>query len=346
MNQPVDNRAAREEYYRRIATRQLAPLWESLATLVPEQPRSPCVPHLWRYDDIREWLLESGRLVTAREAVRRVLILENPGLPGSSAITQSLYAGLQLILPGEVAPSHRHAQAALRLIVEGSGAHTAVDGERVTMRPGDFIITPSWTWHDHGNEAQEPVVWLDGLDIPLVRFFDCGFAENHPAESQPVSRPEGDALARYGANLLPVDFRPPHAASPVFAYPYARTREALETLARSGPPDACHGYKMQFINPATGGPAMPTMAAFVQFLPQGFESGDYRCTDGTVFHVIEGRGTCVAGDEALEFGAHDTFVVPSWVPHRFSAARDTVLFSYSDRPVQQAMHLWRERRGA
>jgi gentisate 1,2-dioxygenase len=103
---------------------------------------------------------------------------------------------------------------------------------------------------------------------------------------------------------------------------------------------------MQFINPATGGPAMPTMAAFVQFLPQGFESGDYRCTDGSVFHVIEGRGTCVAGDEALEFGAHDTFVVPSWVPHRFSAARDTVLFSYSDRPVQQAMHLWRERRGA
>lgn len=345
MNQPVDNRAARDDYYRRIGTQGMTPLWEAMSALVPEAPRTPCVPHLWHYDAIRPALMESGTLITAREAVRRVLILENPGMPGSSAITQSLYAGLQLILPGEVAPSHRHTQTALRLIVEGEGAYTAVDGERATMHPGDFIITPSWTWHDHGNPAEVPVVWLDGLDIPLVRFFDCGFSENYPAESQPVIRPEGDAQARYGANLLPIDYRSTTGASPVFAYPYARSREALHRLSKGQDADPAHGYRMQFINPSTGGSAMPTMGAFIQWIPAGFSGIPYRSTDGTVFQVIEGRGAVEIAGSRFEFGPRDTFVVPSWKPYRFiTQAEETVLFSFSDRPVQQALHLWREER--
>ena len=346
MNQPVENGAAREAYYRRIAAHGLTPLWELMTALVPERPRSPCAAHLWRYDEIRPALLECGGLITAREAVRRVLILENPGLAGSSAITQSLYAGLQLILPGEVAPSHRHTQSALRLIVEGEGAYTAVDGERVTMHPGDFIITPSWTWHDHGSDASGPVVWLDGLDIPLIRFLDCGFAENLGAEVQPLTRPEGDALARFGSNLLPLDWRPAGAASPVFAYPYARSREALHRLSRAGEPDAVHGVRMQFINPATGGPAMPTIGTTIQWLPAGFRGAGYRCTDGTVFHVIEGSGACRVGDTVLRFGPRDTFVVPSWTEHRLSADGECVLFTFSDRPVQRALGVWREWRAA
>ena len=343
MNQPaIDLKAQREAYYERIAAKNLVPLWEVLSSLVPEKPASPCVPAIWRYQEVRPWLMESGQLISAAEAVRRVLILENPGLPGSSAATQSLYAGLQLILPGEVAPSHRHTQSALRLIVEGSGAYTAVEGERVTMHPGDFIITPSWTWHDHGNEASNPVVWLDGLDIPIVRFLDCGFAENYPQASQPVSRPEGDALARYGYNMLPIDYEPAGHTSPVFCYPYARSRESLEQLRRNAPPHPAHGYKMQFINPATGGYAMPTMATFVQLVPGGFSGRAYRGTDGTVFHVIEGAGAVVIEGEHIDFSARDTFVVPAWHAYRFDARGDTVLFSFSDRPVQRALDLWRE----
>jgi gentisate 1,2-dioxygenase len=230
----------------------------------------------------------------------------------------------------------------LRLIVEGSGAYTAVEGERAMMHPGDFIITPSWTWHDHGNPGGEPVVWLDGLDIPLVRFFDCGFAENYPQEEQPVSRPEGDALMRYGNNLLPIDFAPAHASSPVFAYPYSRTRETLYHVCRSGAPHAAHGFKMQFVNPASGGFAMPSIAAFVQLLPKGFNGQRYRCTDATVFHCIEGEGTATIEGQALDFCARDTFVIPSWQACRFAAASDCVLFSFSDRPVQQALSMWRE----
>ena len=342
MNQSVDPRAARAAYYEQIAAKHMAPLWESLAALVPERPNSPCVPALWRYEEVRPWLMQSGTLISAAEAVRRVLILENPGMPGSSAITQSLYAGLQLILPGEVAPSHRHTQSALRLIVEGSGAYTSVEGERATMHPGDFILTPSWTWHDHGSDAAEPVVWLDGLDIPLIRFFDCGFAENGTRAAQRVARAEGDALARYGNNLLPVDYEPSAPASPVFAYPYDRTRDSLRRVSHDGSPHCAHGYKMQFINPATGGPVMPTMAAFVQLLPARFSGVAYRATDGTVLHAIEGAGTVHIAGQAFSFSARDTFVVPAWTECRLQADRETVLFSFSDRPVQRAMGVWRE----
>ena len=343
MGQPLkDPRAEREAYYRRIAPAHLTPLWEMMSALVPRQPSSPCVPALWKYAEVRPWLMESGSLISAKEAVRRVLILENPGIPGQSAITNSLYAGWQLILPGEVAPSHRHTQTALRLIVEGEGAYTAVDGERVTMHPGDFIITPSWTWHDHGNAADEPVVWLDGLDIPLVRFFDAGFAEDYPHDEQEIVRPEGDAWLRYGNNLLPIEFQPVGATSPVFAYPYARSRQSLLHLAKVDKPHASHGHKMEFVNPATGGPAMPTMGACIQLLPKGFSGRPYRSTDGTVFSVIEGSGRVQIGGETFEFTGRDTFVVPSWQAYSLAETQDTVLFSYSDRPVQRALGLWRE----
>jgi gentisate 1,2-dioxygenase len=342
MGQPLkDPRAEREAFYRRIAQAHVTPLWEQMSALVPREPSSPCVPALWKYAEVRPWLMESGRLITAKEAVRRVLVLENPALPGQSAITNSLYAGWQLILPGEVAPSHRHTQTALRLIVEGSGAYTAVDGERVTMHPGDFIITPSWTFHDHGNPAAEPVVWLDGLDIPLVRFLDAGFAQEYPRDEQEVVRPEGDAWLRYGNNLLPVEFTPANATSPVFAYPYARSRESLQQLSRVDAPHACFGYKMEFVNPATGGPAMPTMGAYIQLLPAGFGGAPYRSTDGTVYSVIEGEGRVEIEGQSFSFSARDVFVVPAWRRHALHASSESVLFSFSDKPVQRALGLWR-----
>src|SRR5260221_3285679 len=261
--------AERKAYYERIDRKSLAPLWEVLGDLVTPQPKSPCVPALWRYDEVRPSVMEGGELITAREAERRVLVLENPGLRGASAITRTLYAGLQLILPREIAPSHRHTQSALRFVLEGRGAYTAVDGERASMHPGDFIITPSWAFHDHGNTGDEPVVWLDGLDIPLVCMLDAGFAERHPEETQPVLRPEGDTLARYGMNLLPAEYRRTSSASPLFVYPYDRSREALERARRNDAWDPCHGLKKQYADPTTGGYAMAALASFIPLLPPG-----------------------------------------------------------------------------
>ena len=169
--------AERTDFYARLKTKNSAPLWEVLSDIVRKDPRTSVQAALWKYDEMRPFIAEAGRLITAEEAERRVLILENPGLAGRSGITQSLYAGLQLIMPGEHAHRHRHTASALRFILEGSGAYTSVDGERLSMKPGDFILTPFWSYHDHGNPGSEPVVWLDGLDIPTVNMFDTSFFE-------------------------------------------------------------------------------------------------------------------------------------------------------------------------
>src|SRR5438105_8717289 len=167
MDHAIQKTPEREAFYRKIDGESLSALWNVMGDLITPQPKSPCRPHRWDFDAIRSYMMEAGRLITAKEAERRVLILENPGLRGQSKITTSLYAGVQLVMPGEVAPAHRHSQSALRFVLEGKGAHTAVDGERTVMRPGDFIITPYMAWHDHGNDTDEPMFWLDGRDLPL-----------------------------------------------------------------------------------------------------------------------------------------------------------------------------------
>ena len=161
---------------------------------------------------------------------------------------------------------------------------------------------------------------------------------------QPVNRPEGDSFARFGHNMVPVRHRVSDPTSPVFSYPYARTREALDALYRNGGFDAWDGVKLRYVNPATGGWPMPTIATFMQFLPAGFDGRTYRSTDATIYCVVEGRGTAHIGGDAFEFEPHDIFVAPSWVPVRLSASSDSVLFSYSDRPVLSALNLLREAR--
>jgi gentisate 1,2-dioxygenase len=340
----VSAEEARRAFYARIGRLGMTPLWEVLGALVPPQPTSPVAAAMWRYDEVREHVMEAGRLITAEEAERRVLVLENPSLRGRSCITQSLYAGLQLILPGEVAPAHRHTQSALRLVLDGEGAYTAVDGERTTMRYGDFIITPSWTFHDHGNDGAEPVVWLDGLDIPLVRFLDAGFAEKSAEKSRAATRPEGDALARYGMNMLPMDLeQAPSDPTKVFVYPFERTRQALHGISNAAI-DSHHGFKLRFVNPATGRSPMPTIGTFAQRLPAGFATRPSRCSDSTVHVCLEGGGTATIAGQDFAFGRRDIFVVPSWHSFALAARAETLLFSFSDRPVQQALGLWREQR--
>jgi gentisate 1,2-dioxygenase len=335
----------REAFYDKIATRNLAPLWQVLHTLVTKEPHSDCQPYLWKYDEVRSLLGEAGNHISAAEAERRVLILENPGLRGQSRITTSLFAGLQLVLPGEIAPAHRHSQSALRFVLEGGGAHTTVDGEKTYMMPGDFVITPSGTWHDHGNETRAPMVWLDGLDIPLVKLLDASFAERYPTDAQEPTRPAGDSHARYGSNLMPVDHKPSSMTSPIFNYPYAETRRSLEVMKKQTAWDACHGLKLRYSNPETGGYAMPTIGAFIQLLPKGFQSSRYRSTDATVYVCIEGRGVSRIGNKSFAWGPRDIFVAPSWHWTSHEPEIESVLFSYSDRPVHEKLGLWREDRG-
>jgi gentisate 1,2-dioxygenase len=340
---------AREAYYGRVAKLALSPLWTT--RLVPPSPKDQVKarPYLWDYDNVvRPILLESGPLITAKEANRRVLTLENPGLGGSHRILESLYSGLQLILPGEVAPAHRHSPSALRFIMEGEGAYTAVSGEKSYMHRGDFIITPSMTWHDHGHEGSEPVVWMDGLDIPMLGTFGPMFFENYGGERHPERRPAGDSRARYGANMRPVNETWEKPESPIFSYPYERSREALEDLRRNREWDPTAGLKLEYIDPTRGGSAMPTISTFLQLLPKGFSGASYRTTENSVYSPIDGRGRVIVGEgddeRVIAWKPRDILAIPCWVLHRFEADEDATLFSFSDRIAQQKLGIWREER--
>lgn len=331
--------------YDEMRPASLTPLWEVLASLVTPQPTSPLIAHKWSYAAARDYLMRAGDLISAAQAERRVLILENPGLPGASRITTSLYAGLQLILPGEVAPCHRHTQCALRFVMEGAGAFTAVDGEKAVMRPFDLVLTPGGQWHDHGNPTDQPMIWLDGLDIPTVSHFDASFSEKLGTDAHPETVPPGDTSSRYGHNLRPMrgsvaDRRP--SRQPLFHYPYAEWRSALDRLASSAEPDPHLGHALEFTNPADGGSIMPTISAHVRLMPKGFATKARRSTDASIFVIVEGSGCAWLNDKPMTLSPRDIVVVPSWTMLRFEAQDNLVLFGYSDRACQEKLNLFRE----
>ena len=337
----------REHFYERVADANLAPLWTFFNDWFRGTPYVHAVPTLWNYRTLRALVLEAGELVSTAEAERRVLALENPGLKGRHLATESLYAGLQLIKPGEVARAHRHSPAALRFILEGSGAYTAVDGEKCYMERGDFIITPSWAWHDHAHEGNGPTVWLDVLDVPLNQMLGTTFSEPYPSEQYPERVPPGDSLYRYGMNMMPVQGA--RTASPLFAYPYARSREALEQLKKSSEWDPHHALKLEYVDPTRGDAAIPTISTFLQLVPPGFTTAPYRSTDAAVVCIVEGRGTLTVarGDDrrCFSYEPSDVLTIPSWYEFSIAATEESVLFSASDRVVQRKLGLWREQRG-
>jgi len=338
-----------DEYAQRVAAANLVPLWTFFGEWFPAEPRASAVPHRWRYADIRAVVLDAATAVSTADAERRVLVLENPGLAGRRLATDSLYAGLQLIMPGEFARAHRHTAAALRLILEGKNTYTAVAGERCYMHRGDFIVTPPWSWHEHRNEGNEPAIWLDVLDVPLIRFLGAGFSEHYTEIEHPVAAPAGDSRLRYGHGLVPVGFERDRGASPVFAYPFDYAFEALDHLRANGDWDTHHGIKMQYIDPTTGGPAIPTISTFLQLVPAGLTTAPYRSTASTIVTAVRGRGRVTIGRGAdatsFDYERNDVWAVPSWQHVSVAADDESVLFAASDEAVHRKLGVWREERG-
>jgi gentisate 1,2-dioxygenase len=333
--------AMRNAFYERIAKKDMAPLWKAMRSIVTKEPKSRCQPHVWHYDDVKTLVMESGGLITAEEAERRVLILENPALHGESRVTNTLFAGIQMILPGEVAPAHRHAASAIRFVLDGEGAYTAVEGEKAFMAPGDFVITANWAPHDHGNPSKKPMLWLDVLDVPAVNFFEASFAEHFDDAMQRTTRQDGDSLSFYGSGVLP-DGTPATNRTPIINYTYARTRPIVERMMQAGDIDKRHGARVRYANPVNGGPVLPTMSACLAMLPKGFKGEPYRSTDGVILVCAEGEGSTEVDGKVLEWGPNDVFVLPPWKRYAHQAAKQSVLFSISDRPAQEALGLWRE----
>jgi gentisate 1,2-dioxygenase len=301
------------------------------------------VPHHWRWADLRGPLLEAARLVGMAEAERRVLVLMNPGLPGAYAATATLYAGLQIILPGESAPSHHHTPAALRLVVEGRGAFTTVEGVKCAMEPGDLIITPPMRWHDHGHEGTEPVIWLDGLDIPLVRSLDASWASCMRPASPPRTSADSSEDELTAAGLVPRRSRYEDMGYPQVRWPWRVARRALEAMAAAAPPGA--PVILRHVNPRTGGFPLATMGSECQWLRPGEATRPERRAGSGVFHVIEGCGESRIGDRVVTWERGDCLAAPPWhwIEHRNrSAGEPACLFQLTDEPALRALGLWHE----
>jgi gentisate 1,2-dioxygenase len=347
----------REEFRVELEQWNMGPLWLIYRSVLTREPRQNEIPYLWKWNVVRPRLLRAGELITAAEAERRVLMFLNPGatpVHGSRiGATATLYAAAQLILAGETARAHRHSAAALRFIIEGSSAYTCVEGEKIYMSPGDLVLTPAMVWHDHGNDGPEPVMWLDGLDIPYAAALNCMFLEEYGSLNQtervPQSKGEKTPSEKlFGRALFPAGnaagSSPPY--SPVWAYRWSDAREALHTLARSSGPDALHAFLLRYANPATGGEVLPTMGCRLQLIPKGFRTQAYRSTTSAVYHVAEGSGYSILNGARFDWQKGDTFAVPIWCWQEHAAADatgDTVLFSITDEPILAPLGLLRSR---
>lgn len=342
----IDSSTALEEFYVHVQSVNLRPLW--LQPGLGSEPDNVVQPMLWQWPTIRENMVRAGDLmpVGGDGADRRVLSLVNPSMPGGRGTTRTLQAAVQMIFPGEEAPSHRHTAAAVRFVIEGDGAYTIVDGEPLDMEPGDFLLTPNWTWHGHSKESAGPMFWLDVLDAPFVRGMNWVFYEEHPSGGlQAAEKPRNDSLKRLGiGGVRPMLASVPGPKySPLFTYRWSDVRPALDRLPKSemSPFD---GYALRYVNPITGGPVMPTMDAALQLLRPGQSTQAHRHTSNVIYYVAEGSGHSTLNGQRFDWSRSDVFCVPGWTWHEHAAdpGATAVLFSLTDTPVLEALDVYRE----
>ena len=333
---PADYRAA-------LAGQNLVPLWPSLRALLPPgQPRPATRVTHWSYEALRPLLLRAGELTPIEKAERRVLVLANPGhglekMQASAAI----YLGMQLLLPGEWAPAHRHTPNAVRLIVEGEGAYTTVDGQKCEMRRGDLVLTPTGLWHEHRHDGDAPVIWLDVLDLPLVYYLEASYHVDGPRQQV---RPS--TATRYArAGLVPTRvFEREGAPYPMLRYPWADTRAALEQLARETGPDET--LLLRYVNPETGADAQNILGYAALMLRPGQTVTLPARSPAAVFHLIEGAALVRSGEQENALVTADTCCIPGFtaVTLRNGSARNSAFFFVADEtPLHRKLGVYEER---
>ncbi|KAH8588227.1 gentisate 1,2-dioxygenase [Bisporella sp. PMI_857] len=296
----------------------LVPLWTQMSKMVPPNPNPASIPIAWKYADVRPTLMESGSIVAAEEAERRVLMLVNPTLDAPYT-TDTIYGGLQLILPNETAPAHRHVAFALRFIIEGEKGFTAVEGQKMVMERGDVILTPSWHWHDHGNEGTEPVVWLDGLDLPLFRHAPVNFAEMYSESRYPSQ----------------------YSETCEWRHPWKAIAASLE--AQTG------GHRVHHYS-SKGKHLSNTIGAQAEMIEPGHTTETLQETTSFIYHCYTGTGqthiTTPAGKQStISWVSKDTFTVPAWskiIHTNTSADTPAYLFAVNDIPLLQNLGLHRK----
>jgi len=343
---PID--AALQRLYDDFATAGLVPLWTEIGNLMPETPEPTASAHVWRWAELYPLAERAGELVpVGRGGERRAIALANPGLAGRPFATPTLWAAIQYLGAGEVAPAHRHSQGAFRFIVEGSGVWTVVNGDPVEMRPGDLLLTPSMHWHGHHHVGDKPMVWLDGLDIPLVHYLDAAFFEYGEDGIENKATPDRSMSERLWGHpgLRPVSGEDA-PNSPLMAYRWPDTDDALaaqlelEDDGIAAVVEPGHAA-VRFTNPTNGRDALPTMRTEVHRMRAGVTTAAQRVVGSSVWQVFRGDGVVTLNGRARHVQAGDLVAVPSWCAMRIEAHTQLDLFSFSDAPVYEALHLMR-----
>lgn len=290
-----------------MAKKNLGGHWQlGLESYLP-YPETTVQPCLWKWQDVYESLMRAGEVVNIEQAERRTVRLLNPALRDRQATTHTIHFSFQYVKSGEHARPHRHTAAAFRFILKGNGAYTTVNGQKCVMQEGDLILTPQLAWHDHTNDSGKPIIWLDGLDIPLVQSLQQLLFEPYPHEAQSIEK-YSEEVAHDKPSLAP--------RAEFFHYRWPGTERSLKALAETATPDRFDGYLLEFRNPVTDGPTMPTIQCALSLLPPGKETEAHRHTSTVIYHVFRGRGSSFVGDERFDWEKGDSFVVPLWYPHR------------------------------
>lgn len=331
--------------YREALTQQnLVPLWPSLrAMLPPDKPQPRTRPTFWSYQALKPLLLQAGELTPIEKAERRVLVLANPGhgLEKMQA-SAAMYLGMQLLLPGEWAPAHRHTPNAVRMIVEGEGAYTTVDGEKCPMRRGDLILTPTGLWHEHGHDGDKPVIWLDVLDLPLVYYMEASYHVD--GERQAVKPGRGDRVYARGGVLPTPVFQRQNKAYPMLRYPWLEVRAALEALAADQP--ELDAVQVTYVNPETGADAQNILGFYALMLRPGQSLKLPVRSPAMVFHLIEGGAEILIEDQAYTLAEADTCCAPGYTPvtlRNRSAETPAFIFIADETPLHRKLGVFEVR---
>lgn len=331
--------------YADVAEADLQPLWLQ-GNLLPTAPNR-LTPHLWRWKTLKHLAERSGDLVGIdRGGDRRVLALAHPDLQGRPFTTHTMWGAVQYLGAGELAPAHRHSPAAIRFVLEGSGVWTLVNGDPILMEPGDLVLTPSYNWHEHHNPGATPMIWFDGLDLPLVEnlnavFFEPGPEDLSPYETVELSRSEQHYGGAGLSPLMPSVAAPEHPASgrhsPLMTYRWTHTDRALDAILATGADTAA----VRFTDPTSGRDIMPTLRGEMHRLTPGYRTPSTRTVGSGIWVVYRGAGATVVDGVRYEWSDGDVLVVPSWAAVDHEATEPADLFLLSDGPVVEAVGLGR-----
>jgi gentisate 1,2-dioxygenase len=333
-----------KEYVQELRDLNLVPLWPSLrGVLPPKIPTRQTKPTHWPYKTIKPLLLKAGELTPIEKAERRVLVLANPGhgLEKMQA-SAAMYLGMQLLMPGEWAPSHRHTPNAVRMIVEGEGAYTTVDGEKCPMSRGDLILTPTGLWHEHGHDGTEPVIWLDVLDLPLVYYMEASYHIN--GDRQTVVPGLGDKQYARGGVVPTHVFERSKKAYPMLRYAWTDAKTALESMAQDNPSQ--ESIQVTYVNPETGNDAENILGFYALMLRPGQTLRLPARSPAQVFHVIEGTVEAKIVDSTFSLAEADTCCAPGYEAvtlKNLDVKKSTFIFIADESPLHRKLGVFENR---